>query len=258
MNACSPIRRVARRLCRAARPRPSVQFGLSSVGDVLSAFARATPDPYFAQIGSNDGVTGGPIHAYVTGGMWRGLLVEPVPYLDARLLETYAGHPGLAFENVAIGADAGSRPIYRLKLIDRELPHWYEQLASFDYELLVRNASRIPALAHEDVAALVVTEYVRCTTVVDLFDAHGVRRLDLLRIDTEGYDYEILKQVDFERWRPRLVLFEHRHLGADRKASVRMLTDHGYEVLMWKQDAVGINGVIRSTSPLAIAWRRRK
>jgi len=50
-------------------------------------------------------------------------------------------------------------------------------------------------------------------------------------IDTEGYDYEVLKQIDFQRFRPSLVIYERVHLSdAAKKASVDMLNKAGYDV----------------------------
>ncbi len=34
---------------------------------------------------------------------------------------------------------------------------------------------------------------------------------------TEGYDYEVLKQIDLERFRPSLVIYEYIHLSDDAK-----------------------------------------
>lgn len=250
--------RVLRRVYRRSAETPPVIFGGPEVTAVLDSFVDATPDAFFVQIGSNDGRSGDPIHPYITGNRWHGLLVEPVPYLFERLLETYAGHPGLAFDNVAIAPDEEFRPIYRLQLLDRDLPFWYEQLASFDYDLFLKNARNIPGLEDEDVANLAVTEQVRCSPLDTVFSTHGVERIDLLHIDTEGYDFEILKLLDFRRWRPRMILYEHRHLGDQRKASFQFLMAHGYRLFTWKNDAAAIDGAVRSVDPLRVDWRRRR
>jgi hypothetical protein len=70
---------------------------------------------------------------------------------------------------------------------------------------------------------------VPCLTFGSLCRRNSVERIDLLLIDTEGYDWEILKGVDFEAWRPRVVVYEHAHLGRDdRDAASEMLTALGY------------------------------
>jgi hypothetical protein len=55
--------------------------------------------------------------------------------------------------------------------------------------------------------------------------------VNLLQIDTEGYDFEIIKMVNFETLRPDVIHYEHRHLSdADRVACERLLASHGYRL----------------------------
>ena len=54
---------------------------------LLDEFAGAVSDPFFVQIGSNDGVTGDLLHPYITRLRWRGLAVEQLPHVrQAKLL----------------------------------------------------------------------------------------------------------------------------------------------------------------------------
>ncbi len=38
-----------------------------------------------------------------------------------------------------------------------------------------------------------------------------------MHIDTEGYDWKILSQLDLNRFSPAIILFEHKHLTKSRK-----------------------------------------
>ena len=40
---------------------------------------------------------------------------------------------------------------------------------------------------------------------------HRVSRVDLLQVDCEGYEYEILKMFDLQRFNPSLVNYESVH-----------------------------------------------
>jgi hypothetical protein len=57
------------------------------------------------------------------------------------------------------------------------------------------------------------------------FDAlcakHGLNAVDLVLLDTEGYDYKILQEIDFHAHRPALVVYEHYHLSSDERAGAR-------------------------------------
>jgi hypothetical protein len=81
---------------------------------ILAAFAEAVPEAVFVEIGANDGQKHDHLHPFVMSGAWRGVLVEPVPYLFARLQRNYAGVDRLALENVAIADRDGTQPFFHL------------------------------------------------------------------------------------------------------------------------------------------------
>ena len=70
-----------------------------------------------------------------------------------------------------------------------------------------------------------------------LLDRHHVKKIDLLQIDVEGYDYELLKSFNFERIKPQLIRYEHRHLKlSDKSSCIKMLKQNGYKVLEMEYD----------------------
>ena len=62
--------------------------------------------------------------------------------------------------------------------------------------------------------------------------------LDLLQIDAEGYDYEILKTIDFDRIRPRFVNYERVLLLDEEPACRSMMRDAGYVLFDWDIDTL--------------------
>ena len=72
---------------------------------------------------------------------------------------------------------------------------------------------------------------VPCLSFESLCRRHGVGAIDLIHIDTEGYDYEVIKLIDFSAHRPALLLYEHKHLSpADRAACRRLIeAQQGYD-----------------------------
>jgi hypothetical protein len=54
-----------------------------------------------------------------------------------------------------------------------------------------------------------IEETVPCRTLDEVLEEHGVRNVDVLVIDTEGYDAEILHGIDFRRFKPQISRFEH-------------------------------------------------
>jgi FkbM family methyltransferase len=188
---------------------------------------------FFIQIGSNDGKTLDPIHDYIKNYSWKGILIEPVPYLFEKLLETYQGFEGLLFENAAIYERDGLKKFYQLKEnTDPESPIWYSLLGSFKKEILYKNIQWTPALNK-----YVYCDYVKCLTFTSILNKYQIEEIDLLHIDTEGYDYEIIKSIPFSRLKPKIILFEHIHLTkSNLKKCITLLSKNGYSIVNLDND----------------------
>jgi hypothetical protein len=112
-----------------------------------------------------------------------------------------------------------------------------------------------------DIERRVITTEVSTITFDTLYKRNNVERLDLLQIDTEGYDYELLKLIDFKRYRPRLLIYEHKHLNAaDRAACTEYLVAHGYDTMSEMMDTWAVNLLDPGPEdgPLLALWRRLK
>jgi FkbM family methyltransferase len=192
-------------------------------------------DFFFIQIGSNDGKRGDPIYEYVIKYKWRGILIEPVPYLYEKLKNTYAGQEGLDFENIAIADKDGYKTFYRVEeYYEPGNPLWYDQLGSFRKEVLLKHRNLVPNLEKH-----LISEQIPCLSFNSLLQERGVTKINLLHIDTEGYDYEIIKTIPFGLIKPYIILYEHKHLSReDKQACVSLLTDEGYRTLELHSDTV--------------------
>ena len=82
---------------------------------VLEALAEHRPDAFFVEVGAGDGVTVDHLRPFAARSGWRGIMVEPVPYVFERLRANYADVDGVSLENVAItdrgSPRAGPRPL---------------------------------------------------------------------------------------------------------------------------------------------------
>jgi FkbM family methyltransferase len=198
---------------------------------LLRAFASAYPEAFFVEIGANDGRKEDQLRPFILACPWRGIMVEPVPFVFERLKSNYSGLDRIAVENAAIADDDGRRRLYHLapiegKELDR-VPDWYDAIGSFSRENVLRHADHIP-----DLELRVVCTEVPCLSFESLCRKHGVARVDLLLTDTEGYDREIIHAIDFSVHRPRLVIYEHKHLDLDERAECReLLHGIGYETM---------------------------
>jgi FkbM family methyltransferase len=211
--------------------------------DMLLAYSELKGNIKFIQIGSNDGMHGDPLCHYINKNKWEGILVEPVPYLFEKLKKNYADSASnLIFENKAIADINGELPFYRLKKSDlHNLPEWYDQLGSFKKDVLFKHRDHIPNFDE-----LVIEDSVKTITFSDLIAKHNFTTIDLIHIDTEGYDFEILKLIPFDQLNIEFIMFEYKHLSSsDFEEAKKLLKKFGYKVRRKdNSDAIGIKSQV--------------
>lgn len=102
-----------------------------------------------------------------------------------------------------------------------------------------------------------VSASLNCLTFRQLYEKHNVRRLDLLHIDAEGADAEILEQVDFRKYQPSVVLYEHKHLSEGDQENVNQMLDRaGYKCVRIRIDTLAVRrAALTAFLKLAAAWR---
>jgi FkbM family methyltransferase len=177
----------------------------------------------FLQIGANDGVTGDPIHPFITRYGWRGVCVEPQPEAFRRLQATYREYPAVHCVQAAIGATDGEATLYRFRP-GPHLPPGADMLASFSRDLLVANTHGVRG----EVEALSVP----ALSFTTLLDRYHIATVDLLQIDAEGYDAAILR-LRPPSLRPLLINFEAAALAyPEQQACFNALRREGY-TLTW-------------------------
>jgi len=217
---------------------------------LVEEFARTSSMPFFVQIGANDGTKGDYLDAHVRSSGWRGILVEPIPYVFGALEARHGTNPRLTLVNAAIADQDGTSPIYFIPKDDEaDIPVWYDALASFHRDVIAKHSPWIP-----DIEDRISSIDVRTLTFESLCAAHEVHEIDLVQIDTEGHDFEVIKLIDLERHRPAIVLYEHYHLAPhDRDACERHLERHGYGLVSNYFDtiAVRVEGRDRRTRRLS-------
>lgn len=221
---------------------------------LLRAFASAYPEATFVEVGANDGDQHDHLRPFISGSDWRGVMVEPVPYVFERLRHNYAGVDRVACENAAIADRDGTLPFFHLRDATpaerAELPSWYDGIGSFSLDFVLGHARDIP-----DVADRLVEASVPTLTFATLLQRHGIDDVDLVVIDTEGHDAAILRSIDLHVHRPRLLLYEHFHLSRDERSATRALVEAaGYETMEEGFDTFCVDPT--SDPGFVAAWRR--
>ncbi len=214
-------------------PRPG------SLGDLLSTFSRITAPPLtVVQVGANDGLKWDPLHKFIRRDRWQGVLLEPQPGVFREWLQPlHARNRRITTVNAALGPADGEMPLYQIGF---STARWATGLASFQREQLERviesdhvrrQAAKEGVAIPTEPARRIREERVEVISTDTLFERYGLRRIDLLFVDTEGFDFEIVKLFDVAARQPRLVVYENAHLSPDdRTACVAMLESAGYRV----------------------------
>ncbi len=189
-------------------------------------------DFFFIKIGANDGIAEEPLAVYLQKYRWSGILVEPVNEIFEQLQKNYQEYENIICEKAAIADLDGVKDFYCIKDPNDELPYWTKHLGSFNLNIILKHKKfGVPNL--ED---YIVKESLPCMTLESLLAKHKIKQLALLSIDTEGYDYEIIKQINFKKIKPSIIYYEHSHLSADDRLECRsLLMSEGYRLLeIWR------------------------
>lgn len=227
--------------------RPPELSSRAAISEYAGYKSKKAKPVFCFQIGANDGRINDPVHRHLSGSGWSGLLVEPLTgVFENELKRTYAEHPQVRLANVAIAPHEGQLPLYRVGFSDAR---WATGLSSFKRESLEAHVENgyIEELAKQDGIVLptdkeswIVSTPVRTTTVARLLDEYGIARFDFLCIDTEGFDFEVLKLVDLARYAPEFVLYESKNLSNEDYEASKALFGDRYRLFWDKGDTFAV------------------
>jgi FkbM family methyltransferase len=206
------------------------------------------------QIGANDGSINDPVYKFVKHAKGRTeiLLVEPQENLIPYLRESYAFHPDATIIQAAVGPP-GTLDLYA---VDRA---YWSQLKQIDYAhdwpeyrapTGVTSAERAHVhkwlkehLKKPDDADKAIRKFqVPCMDVVGLLAETGFDKdIDVLQIDTEGFDDTVIYNANLDLLKPAIINFEGAHLPNERLAALTAhLQDHCYYMHLYGMDALAI------------------
>jgi FkbM family methyltransferase len=216
---------------------PRLEANQAGFEEILARYLTLN-DPanfYFIQVGAYDGVTNDPLCAFIRTHHLRGLLVEPQKGPFLALQENYRDQPQLKFLNAAISGQDGVRNFYTVRNDVDGLPGWSQQIGSFNLEHLLKHKNGVPDYGITEgipnIEELVQVQEVETLCFDTLMNKADSRKIDLLQIDAEGYDYELIKLINFKHLKPRILHYEHMHLSeSDRRDCEQYLKDKGYKI----------------------------
>ncbi len=205
------IQLLARRFGYEIRKAPSKNFHSAPIFDLAISYLLSTlgHSLTFIQVGANDGKFGDPLRKYILKYPWKGVLIEPQPEIYEQLLLNYAGlEDRVCFENVAISNTPHQIPLYRLpgNLSRDDVACDFASSVASSSQTITARQMRVKS--RQLVKIMVPT--ARLDDIVMRYELNG---LEILQIDTEGFDWQVLQTLDLTKTRPMLIQFEHGHLS---------------------------------------------
>jgi hypothetical protein len=75
-----------------------------------------------------------------------------------------------------------------------------------------------------------------------VLDRNAVSHIDVLQIDTEGFDYRVFRQFDFTAYRPKVINIEVVNLSQEEHAALASdLVDQGYIFFYYEMDLMAVD-----------------
>jgi FkbM family methyltransferase len=195
----------------------------------------------FVQVGSNDGVSNDPLRQYiVSNNEWKGVLIEPVPYIYENLKKLYSDNLGVTVLNCAISDDISENLTFyyvdkNAKILGEGLPDWYQQLGSFHRENIIKHMNGL-------LEPFIISASVQIRSLDSIFEEFGA--FQVLHIDAEGHDLQVLKSLNFSKWQPNIIIMEYKHLyNMQRKDMLNIFNRLFYQFRFFLDDVVAYKGL---------------
>jgi FkbM family methyltransferase len=193
----------------------------------------------FIQIGAHNGVMNDPLFRFITNNSTRisGLVVEPDPDLFVQLCKNYRPYRNIIPINLAIHNSLKKMDLYRVKPeYLKILPEFASGIGSFN-KYHWKKSKLVPDKKYMQ------RIQVDCISFRILCQRFKFTSIDLLVIDTEGYDFEIIKSINFRRISPKIIYFEHgvrnRIMSVNQFNKIcKLLNSKGYQIISESYDAI--------------------
>jgi FkbM family methyltransferase len=173
----------------------------------LKRFANVK-NPFFLDIGAYDGVRMSNTFLLEQNG-WRGICVEANPTVFPTLQQTRR-------KSRCIKAACFSKSNEKLPFVEASILSGFDDYLNYRKERLHDN----PRLT------------VNTTTVTQILDRlKAPQIIHYMSLDTEGSEYEIMKGIDFDKYKFPLITVEHNNVYGLRMNIRALMGSHGYKFI---------------------------
>jgi FkbM family methyltransferase len=194
------------------------------------------------QVGSNDGISNDPLRPFIETTKSYVYLIEPLPFLTKKLFELYKDNEKIKILEMAIHPEKDLEIFYHLnrdsaaEMGDKWKP-WYDQIGSFSKDHLLKHASQVEPHIKE--------LEIKCVTLDKILSDEKISEVMILHVDAEGFDLEVLRSMSIETVKPRMIMFEHKHLTIFKLVLfLRRMKKVGYTFNILHDDVICIHASV--------------
>jgi len=182
----------------------------------------------FVQVGAHDGVMHDPLRKFILNNNWQGIFIEPQRDMLEKCKKNYQNIDKLQFVNIAVHPNESLITLYKVK---NPKDYSHTGWASI-------NSDRFNNTIYKD---SILEEQISAKHLMKVIQENNFTSVDLLQIDTEGFDLEVIKMFDFNTFKPVLIQYEHVHLSIDDKLEIQnIISSFGYYLTEKKNDTIAI------------------
>ena len=148
------------------------------------------------------------------------LLVEPVPHNISAINENLKEFKNIHLEPVAVASVRETKAFFFVKAtsINKLKKHCASGIGSFNKNHLLNHRTKRFLIEEDDIDKIPI----KTVKFEDLIEKYSITEIDKILIDIEGYEYEILKDMDLKKVRINSILFEYKHFDGYQKTGEKL------------------------------------
>lgn len=178
---------------------------------IINSFFKNKKDGLVVDIGAADGINNSNSRKLILDG-WSALLIEPNPNNFSKLQTLYIENQNVNTLNLGCSDTTEDKIKFYIDQNDE-----YEQLSTFSLEQVQK--------CKQMYGCDFIEKNIDVVKTSEIFSKNNVTKINFLSVDTESYDYKVIKGIDFDNVEIDLICVEHLNSELEK-----LLEDLNYTV----------------------------